>query len=135
MKMLRYQRCAQGPRLSLLAHSIIHKLFSSFLNAVNSRLLSVENDVRQLKSQLAVLSANGVAGPCPDSTLSVQTSGDRLDQPEIQVSQGLERENLSDPTDGVGTIEFSDKESWAYFGEGHPYVHPKSEGLTTDSIL
>jgi hypothetical protein len=121
--------------MSLLAHSIIHELIFSFLNVVNSRLLSVEKDVRQLKSQLAALSANAVAAPCLDSRLSVQTSSERLEQPETQVSGGPEQEKLSDPTDGVGTIEFSDKESWAYFGERPPYIHPRFEDLTTNSML
>ncbi|KAL3475745.1 fungal-specific transcription factor domain-containing protein [Aspergillus californicus] len=86
----------------------------SFLDSVESRLASVERDVRVLKNQRPILS--------PVSALSCEagfTEGTTLrNNPDAPMGtdDGAHTMGSADATDGIGTIEFSNEEDSAYFG-------------------
>lgn len=87
--------------------------FLSFLDLVESRLATVEDEVRLLKGQLSDLS---YAAP--------RAEGPRVCTAADQVSGAHEDEQANgkspDATDGVGTVEFVDEDNWAYFGTFRP---------------
>ncbi|KAM5343695.1 hypothetical protein ACJ41O_012232 [Fusarium nematophilum] len=86
---------------------------SSFLDLVESRLADVENDVRQLKAQLAAVTSQDGGVPASEPAPNVVNS---VSVCSTTVQDETESGRSPDATDGVGTIEFTNEETWAYFG-------------------
>lgn len=78
---------------------------------------SLETEVRQLKFQLANAAPHSIPGLYADGTSSTAARSGSVLETSITPQGEISAENKSpDATDGVGTIEFTDEETWAYFG-------------------
>ena len=81
---------------------------------------SLETEVRQLKLQLAdVTSHNNDSIPqlyVDGTSVTAAGSASALETSFTPQGEIGAEDKSPDATDGVGTIEFTNEESWAYFG-------------------
>ncbi|CAG9983774.1 unnamed protein product [Clonostachys byssicola] len=129
-ELIKYVRQCDGlrPRCSACANQDLECVYASivgdntqvpkiFLDLVESRLASVESDLHELKSQFAAMNTNGVPRQELNYTPSAQANNGGSESLSSEAHDGdLDQERSPDGTDGVGTIEFTDGESWEYFG-------------------
>ncbi|KAK7211504.1 hypothetical protein V2G26_018682 [Clonostachys chloroleuca] len=125
----RKSRCdGQRPKCSACASQDLECVYASiagdnaqvpkiFLDLVESRLASVESDLHELKSQFAAMNTNGIPRQELNYAPSAQANNGGSESVSLDDHNGdLDQERSPDGTDGVGTIEFTDEESWEYFG-------------------
>ncbi|KAH6692233.1 fungal-specific transcription factor domain-containing protein [Plectosphaerella plurivora] len=86
-----------------------------YLDLVEARLASVETDIRRLKSQVSSTHASDQTGnrSLPPSQTDPSLFGGTGTPP---FHDAISSERSPDATDGVGTVEFTNEETWAYFG-------------------
>lgn len=77
----------------------------------------MESDLHELKSQFAAMNTNGIPRQELNYAPSAQANNGGSESVSLDDHNGdLDQERSPDGTDGVGTIEFTDEESWEYFG-------------------
>ncbi|KAK1579948.1 fungal-specific transcription factor domain-containing protein [Colletotrichum navitas] len=109
-----------------------------YLEQVEHRLADVEEEISRLKR----LIPNSLSDEKQHATLSHRNSCRADDYSEsVQGGESLNAENGSitgitpDATDGVGTIEFTTDESWAYFGPSSNIAFTRIIRRTLDHLL
>lgn len=94
-------------------------LQSRYLEQVENRLADVEEEINRLKRLVPNAIPNG-----KQHVIQSRSTSSRRDHPSespygedsLHVEDGSLPGISPDATDGVGTIEFGNEETWAYFG-------------------